>query len=73
MAIDPISRKAFRTPLYVSGVVMLIVGMVPIAVGVISGWNRIAEISFLTAFAPIGAILMAVARTKASSEWRQGR
>ena len=73
MAIDPISRKAFRTPLFVAGVVMLIVGMVPIAVGVISGWNRIAELAFLTAFAPIGAILMAVARSKASSEWRQGR
>ena len=73
MAIDPISRKAFRTPLFVAGVLMLIVGMVPVAVGVISGWNRIAEISFLTAFAPIGAILMAVARSKASSEWRQGR
>ena len=40
MAIDPISRKAFRTPLFVAGVLMLIVGMVPVAVGVISGWNR---------------------------------
>ena len=73
MAIDPISRKAFRTPLFVAGVLMLIVGMVPVAVGVISGWNRIAELAFLTAFAPIGAILMAVARSRASSEWRQGR
>lgn len=73
MAIDPISQKAFRSPLFVAGVLMLIVGMIPIALGVISGWNRIASLSFLTAFAPIGAILMAVARSKASGEWRQGR
>jgi len=52
---------------------MLIVGLTPVAVALISGWNRIADLAFLTAFAPIGAILMAVARSKASSEWREGR
>ena len=73
MAIDPVSRKAFRSPLFVAGVLMLMVGLVPIAVGVISGWNQIAGVSALSAFAPIGAILMAVARSKASSDWKQGR
>jgi hypothetical protein len=73
VAIDPVSRKAFRTPLFVAGVLMLMVGLVPIAVGVTSGWNRIADVSGLTAFAPIGAILMAVARSKVSREWKQGR
>jgi len=73
VAIDPVSQKAFRTPLFVVGVVMLMVGLVPIAVGVISGWNRIAGLSVLLAFAPIGSILIAVARSRASREWRQGR
>ena len=73
MALDPISQKAFRTPLFVAGILMLIVGLTPVAVALISGWNRIADLAFLTAFAPIGAILMAVARSKVSSEWRQGR
>ena len=73
MAIDPVFRKAFRTPLFVAGALMLVVGLVPIAVGVISGWNRISGVSVLSAFAPIGAVLMAVARSKASSEWKQGR
>ena len=73
MAIDPVTQKAFRTPLFVAGVVMLLVGLVPIAVGLISGWNRITGVSVLSAFAPIGAILMAVARSRASREWRQGR
>ena len=73
MAIDPVSRKAFRSPLFVAGVLMLMVGLVPIAVGVISGWNQVAGASALSAFAPIGAILMAVARSKASSDWKQGR
>jgi hypothetical protein len=73
VAIDPVSRKAFRTPLFIAGVLMLIVGLLPIAVGLMSGWNQITGISALSAFAPIGAILMAVARSKASREWRQGR
>jgi len=73
VAVDPVSQKAFRTPLFVAGVLLLIVGLVPVAIGVISGWNRIAGFSVLSAFAPIGAILIAVARSKASREWRQGR
>ena len=68
MAIDPVSRKAFRTPLFIAGVLMLIVGLVPVAVGVIAGWDRIAGVSVLTVFAPIGTILIAVARSKAASE-----
>jgi len=72
MAIDPVSRKAFRTPLFVTGVLMLMVGLVPVAVALISGWDRIAGYSALSAFAPIGAVLMTVARSRASREWRQG-
>ena len=73
MAIDPISRKTARTPMFIVGVLMLAVGLVPVVVGVISGWNRISSVSFLSVFAPIGAVLMASARSRVSREWRQGR
>ncbi len=73
MAIDPVSRKAFRTPLFMAGVLMLAAGLVPVVVGVISGWNPVSGVSYLSVFAPIGAVLMALARSKASQEWRQGR
>ena len=52
---------------------MLAVGLVPVVVGVISGWNRISSVSILSVFAPVGAVLMALARSKASREWKQGR
>ena len=70
---DPISLMTARTPMFMLGVLMLAVGLVPVVVGVISGWNRISGVSFLSVFAPIGAVLMASARSKASREWRQGR
>ena len=73
MAIDPVSQKAFRTPMFIAGVLMLIAGLIPVAVGAISGWSRISDVSFLSVFAPIGALLMALARSKASQEWRQKR
>ena len=70
---DPISLMTARTPMFMLGVLMLAVGLVPVVVGVISGWNRISGVSFISVFAPIGAVLMASARSKASREWRQGR
>ena len=70
---DPVSRKAFRTPMFIAGVVMLIVGLVPVVVGLISGWDRIANLSLLSVFAPVGAVLMALGRSKAADEWRRGR
>ena len=73
MAIDPVTRKAFRTPMFVAGTVMLAVGLVPVVVALISGWSAISGVSVLLVFAPIGASLMALARSKASREWRQGR
>jgi hypothetical protein len=59
--------------MFIAGVLMLAAGLVPVVVGLISGWDRISSVSFLTVFAPIGAILMASARSKASREWKQGR
>jgi hypothetical protein len=59
--------------MFLAGVLMLAAGLVPVAVAVISGWNQISGISFLSVLAPIGALLMALARSKASREWRQGR
>jgi hypothetical protein len=38
-----------------------------------SGWNGASAVSWLSVFAPLGAILMAVARSTASQQWRQGR
>ena len=73
MAIDPVTRRATRTPMFIVGTVMLVAGLVPLIVVSISGWNGVSAVSWLSVFAPIGAILMAVARSKASQEWRQGR
>ena len=73
MAIDPVTRKAFRTPMFLAGTVMLVVGLVPVIVALISGWSAISGVSALLVFAPIGASLMALARSRASREWRQGR
>jgi hypothetical protein len=59
--------------MFIAGAVMLIVGLVPVGVALHSGWNGISGISFLTVFAPIGATLMALARSTAAREWKQGR
>jgi hypothetical protein len=71
--IDPITRKAFRTPMFIAGSLMLLAGLVPVVVALASGWNAMSSVSLLTVFAPIGVILMALARSKASTEWSQGR
>jgi hypothetical protein len=73
MAIDPVSRMAFRTPMFMVGAMMLFVGLIPVVVGMSSGWSRISDASGLSVFAPIGVILMAVARSRASQDWRQGK
>jgi hypothetical protein len=73
VAIDPITRKAFRTPMFIAGSLMLLAGLVPVVVALASGWNAMSGVSLLTVFAPIGAILMALARSMVSREWRQGR
>ena len=70
---DTVTGTAFRTPMFLAGIVMLAVGLVPAIVALVSGWNAISGVSFLTVFAPIGALLMAQARSRASQEWRQGR
>jgi hypothetical protein len=73
VAIDPVTGRAFRTPAFIVGTVMLVAGLVPLVLVSISGWKGISAVSWLSVFAPIGAILMALARSKASQEWRQGR
>ena len=73
MAIDTVTRRASRNPMFIAGVVMLAVGLVPVIVALVSGWKGISGVSLLTVFAPIGAVLMALARSKASQEWRQQR
>jgi hypothetical protein len=73
MAIDLVTRKAFRTPMFIAGTVMLLAGLVPVAVALIAGWNAMPAVSPLTVFAPIGALLMALARSKVSKEWRRAR
>lgn len=73
MAIDPVTRKAFRTPMFVAGTMMLLAGLIPVVVALISGWNAVSGVSFLMVFAPVGALLMALARSKASREWSQKR
>jgi hypothetical protein len=73
VAIDRVTRRALRTPIFIAGIVMLAVGLVPVIAVLVSGWNGISGVSPLTVFALIGALLMALARSKASQEWRQQR
>jgi len=73
VAIDPVTRNALRTPLFIAGTVMLAVGLIPVIVALMSGWSAISGVSMLLVFAPIGASLMALARSQASREWKQGR
>jgi hypothetical protein len=56
--------------MFIVGTIMLVAGLVPAIVVSISGWNGVSAVSWLSVFAPIGAILIAVARSKASQEWR---
>jgi hypothetical protein len=53
--------------------VMLLAGLIPVVVALTSGWNAVSGVSFLMVFAPVGALLMALARSKASREWSQKR
>ena len=73
MAIDPVSQKMFRTPMFIVGVLMLVAGLIPVAVLAISGWSRTSDVSFLSVFAAIGALLIALARSKTSQESTQKR
>ena len=59
--------------MFIAGTVMLAAGLIPVIVALISGWSAISGVSVLLVFAPVGASLMALARSKASREWRQGR
>jgi len=59
--------------MFIAGTVMLLAGLVPVVVAWISGWGAVSGISPLTVFAPIGALLMALARSKVSREWRKAR
>ncbi|MEO8432501.1 MAG: hypothetical protein ABI592_13395 [Acidobacteriota bacterium] len=71
MAIDPVTRKAFRTPMFLGGVLMLAAGLVPAIVAETSGWNAASGLAGLSALAPLGAGLMAAARHRASEEWKK--
>jgi len=70
---DPVTRKAVRTPMFVAGALMLFAGLVPSIAVVTSGWSGASAVAWLSVFAPLGAILMVVARSSASREWRQKR
>jgi hypothetical protein len=70
---DPATRKTFQTPMFIAGTVLLLAGLVPVVVALTSGWNAMSDVSLLTVFAPIGALLMALARSKVSKEWKRGR
>ena len=70
---DSVTRNAIRTPMFIGGALMLLAGLVPLLVVLTSGWNGASAVSWLSVFAPLGAILMAVARSTASQQWRQGR
>jgi hypothetical protein len=70
---DSVTRTAMRTPMFIGGALMLLAGLVPVLVVLSSGWNGASAVAWLSVFAPLGAILMAVARSTASQQWRQGR
>ena len=73
MAIDPVTRDAARTPLFIAGAGMLIAGLVPFAISLLRSSHDSASGSLFWIFVPIGGLLIALARMRASREWRRGR
>lgn len=73
MGMDALTRSALRTPMGLAGVLMVVVGMIPLIAVLISGWNGASGVIALSAFAPIGATFMALARSRAAGEAKQGR
>jgi len=59
--------------MFVAGTMMLLAGLIPAVVALTSGWNAVSGVSFLMVFAPVGALLMALARSKASKDWSRER
>jgi len=59
--------------MFLGGALMVLAGLVPSIVVLTSGWSGASAVSWLSVFAPVGAILMAVARSTASQAWRQSR
>jgi hypothetical protein len=59
--------------MFIAGAGMLVAGLIPVTVAAIAGGASVSDVSFLSVFAPVGACLMALARSKASREWRQAR
>jgi hypothetical protein len=73
MAIDPVTRKALRTPMFIVGAVMLVAGLVPFLLALLAGSKGIPGGILFWVFVPLGGLLMALARSRASREWRQER
>ncbi len=73
MAIDPVTGRAVRTPLFIVGAVMLIGGLVPFVVALFPGSSEFAGGFLFWVFVPLGGLMMALARLRASQRSRPGR
>jgi|NGEPerStandDraft_6_1074524.scaffolds.fasta_scaffold23253_4 multisubunit Na+/H+ antiporter MnhG subunit len=74
MAIDPVISRAARTPLFIVGVLLLVVGVVPIVWSMIfiSGSNLIGPGILLWVCAPTGWFLLSRSMSRALQDWRKG-
>jgi hypothetical protein len=75
MAIDPVTLRAARTPMFVAGVVLLVLGILPLVLTIIlvPESNAVGPGILLWILVPVGCILVSRALFRASRDWRQGK
>ena len=75
MSVDPVVQKLRRRPAYIIGVVLLIIGLVPLAATLVflPGSDGIAGGMMMVICVPPGLILISRERSRALREWREGK
>ena len=74
MAFDPVTRKIARRPMFIIGVLLLVVGIVPLVATIlfVPRSNAVGPGMLMTVCVPIGVILVWRTRSQALQEWRRG-
>jgi hypothetical protein len=75
MASDPVMAQAARTPMFIVGVVMLALGIVPFVLTVLlyPEGNAVGPGILMWLLVPIGSILVWRAWSRALQNWRHGK
>jgi hypothetical protein len=75
MALDPVTLRAARTPMFIAGAVLLILGILPLVLTIIfvPQSNAVGPGILMWILVPIGSILVWRSLFRASRDWRQGK